>query len=1357
MPPVTTDYYVPIQRFLRENVQEPLSPFALRLRRFGMGAPGKTWNDYFLHFTRNKYPRAIVLLGPSNAGKTTELRHQVRVLTERGDLAFYVTALAVARAGLRGALASSGDQLRFDDWNATGKPAVLCIDAADEVYLVQATFSDVCCRVARDLDCSSRPIQVVVSARSGTWFPEDARLLAHLVGESEKSPTELSLEPIGLNQIGALARAGGVVDVERFLRAFEEDELDQLLELHPVHVRLFAKYWNDHGQQFGSWTDMLRAFVNAEIDEPNHARRSVARLSPARVREAFRRIAAACLLTQRPHLNLAVQTPLTGALDAGRLFIDWAPSDLAELFSRSFFFHKTDRVVQLPQGALSHVLAADWFEERARNGWELEDLSAELFVTVFGRITVPDSRAAVVGWVASAVPPLRQQLIATRPKLLLYEGDPSRLRATDIEAGLRALCSSIACGREDPMPTRATVRQLALPELQPVVLALLEEHRGSAHVEQHLLRYVELGHYQDCVDHAMGLAMDGARDAATRMAAISALGAIGSGPALELLLPLASDPNGHVRAAVLEALVPRLLSGKPAVDLLLTIDHERLPFIRKILDKMATSDIDTALATLLPSLKRQVIDEDSDRQFRLGVGLVISRLGGHRTEPLPEWFPELLLALEKHIDDQSLFSSDADRIRRLLSDTPGLKDALWDARIATAGDDVSPLYFRRQRLDRTELGDLISLHARTLKPSVDAHIRDALLWEIEATFGAAPPAGRSAFLSQMPALPTALLTQLEEHERRNVATSEERARRRLLEDAQDDERRAADRAVLLARKQVVERGDDLRALQWAWEQASVDHGSQLDLRKLSELAGPELTAALLAGFKACWRRQAVALDTTGGTPIAVILGLIGLSLELMEGIPVAKLSPSEAELAARYALHELSGFPPWLDALRGANDEIVRTVLREAVNVEWRGPAAAGHLISKVSSASAELAGMIADTVLGLLHTTPPPAPLARAASTAILFCEPDPGRVSATVRGLLDSIDGSLAQDQALWLRVWAHVQPRESAQWLAKLADQDEQRYRALVTETASLLEDDFEFRAQFPSEMLNPAALAIWLPILFHCVPPEGDRAGSGAFVPTSRDRAERLRGRFLRSIVTNPSEAARHVLLQLSSRTDFKRWGAWFERMSEAQLAAAAEATARRWTEDEVVTVETRDERRPADVPDLDRAVQRHLRTVALLVENHDFSYRHLFNDTTDEREMQLWLASTLDLVSRGAYWVIRERAVQDEKKVDISAHGEGRATLPIEVKPAGGKGLEELKSAISGQLYERYMRPPRVTHGILVVFRNKRQRWVIDGHHQGFAILIEHLQAYARQFGEEKGKNISVVGIDLVGPDSTNPS
>ena len=94
-------------------------------------------------------------------------------------------------------------------------------------------------------------------------------------------------------------------------------------------------------------------------------------------------------------------------------------------------------------------------------------------------------------------------------------------------------------------------------------------------------------------------------------------------------------------------------------------------------------------------------------------------------------------------------------------------------------------------------------------------------------------------------------------------------------------------------------------------------------RSLIATFGADVARAFRDGAVGYWRQNTPQLRSEGAianiTPFTTIFGLTGLSIEAREtdGWPSA-LNATEAQIATRYALQELNGFPSWLPQLHKA-------------------------------------------------------------------------------------------------------------------------------------------------------------------------------------------------------------------------------------------------------------------------------------------------------------------------------------------------------------------------------------------------------------------------------------------------------
>jgi hypothetical protein len=118
-------------------------------------------------------------------------------------------------------------------------------------------------------------------------------------------------------------------------------------------------------------------------------------------------------------------------------------------------------------------------------------------------------------------------------------------------------------------------------------------------------------------------------------------------------------------------------------------------------------------------------------------------------------------------------------------------------------------------------------------------------------------------------------------------------------------------------------------------------------RELIPIFGEEVATAYRDGAMAYWRNYKPLLRSEGAeankTPAMVIFGLSGLDIEFREkpgGLQA--LSQSEAELATRYALNELNGFPAWFPAFYAARRDVAAKIIVDEIEYEL-GAGVPGH------------------------------------------------------------------------------------------------------------------------------------------------------------------------------------------------------------------------------------------------------------------------------------------------------------------------------------------------------------------------------------------------------------------------------
>jgi hypothetical protein len=494
------------------------------------------------------------------------------------------------------------------------------------------------------------------------------------------------------------------------------------------------------------------------------------------------------------------------------------------------------------------------------------------------------------------------------------------------------------------------------------------------------------------------------------------------------------------------------------------------------------------------------------------------------------------------------------------------------------------------------------------------------------------------------------------------------------------------------------------------------------------------------------------------TLIRYAVGLTGIDIEARAGLDFSTLSPADAENAARYACYELNGFPVWMDDLLLAHPEPVRAVLLKAVAADWKHLGKTFGVLRFATHSSDEVAAVLRDITLNLL-TGSAPANLetthdAVGALLKVPVVTPELAALAAREIGRTSDMHEEVPE----WLRLGAHIAPKETATWVASKQATNELP-DSVVLRLAELLEIDLDERAGRTSStaLMSPSSLGVWIMLVLKTVRPEDDAQHEGAHVYGTREHAQAFRDRCLKRLADMPTAEAHAVLESLSSNEALKEHRAMFLRMAERQAATAADAAAPKWTEEDILRFERGDEKLPRSLDELASMVVRHLRDVGRLVENDNFSYRSLFIPKTHEREIQLWVASCLRVRARGLYSVDRENVVDNNKEVDISALAAGGWQVPIEIKPLLAKYTPaKLVAVVRDQLLGQYMLPPDRQFGVLLLVRHQKRRWTIDRKRiDDINQLRSWLQAKATALAADQGKTVQVVVIDMLPPTARN--
>ncbi|UIF89101.1 hypothetical protein [Cupriavidus sp. UYPR2.512] len=681
-------------------------------------------------------------------------------------------------------------------------------------------------------------------------------------------------------------------------------------------------------------------------------------------------------------------------LPVKEVLTDWNDVDCRTLLTRPIFDEGIYGTVRFHHRSVREFLTAEWLNVMLVDEGSRAKIENLFFRRQYGIEVVIPTMRPLLPWLALLDRRILERVIRLAPEVLFEGGDPAQLPVDTRAQILRETCEQLTQPAHGRSATEySAVQRFTNPDLAEVIRELLERHSNDEDIVWFLLRMVQQGGIVTLADKAKQFALN-SRAKYTRIAAIWAMIEVGSRQDCSEVCEAFLAEAPPFRRSWLGELVNGLGQTQADVDWLLTALALAAPKKRYKTDSLSDSLanyvtalpsmlVPTLLAGLAKLLRRRPVVEQrhceiSKRDIWLcqaagqAVTLQIERrdpatlkkaaLSILRMLPIAEAYGRGEYeggrkALSKLVRgwpalNRALFwySIAEERARRKRNGGERLTD-YWQAPIFGAywafdGSDFD--YISDQIVARPLLDDkLVALTlAFTLYNQNDhpRQWRDALKEasstnpEVAAELDrlVKPPKwDHSKFRRQ-----EAAWKRRSEKEAKMAAAAKEKAKQILagrvdrIRDFGEPGEISKDQHYLYDQMNAVESQHN-----W-WTEGN--------WRSLIEEFGPEVALAFRDGAVGYWRQNRPLLRSEGAvantTPFSTIFGLTGLSIEAREIVAwPSLLLPAEAEIATRYAVHELNGFPVWLPQLYNSFPSQVREVLLNEIKFELTTETAEGE------------------------------------------------------------------------------------------------------------------------------------------------------------------------------------------------------------------------------------------------------------------------------------------------------------------------------------------------------------------------------------------------------------------------------
>lgn len=1220
--------------------------------------------------------------------------------------------------------------------------------------------------------------------------------------------TIVSLEDLSVTQARLFVAEMGVPDVDEFLEAIERAD-GWSFTTRPLDLQELLEFWQGN-KRIGSRRELLKASIDRRLREQDQTRNEQSPLALARVREGARLVAAACTLTLQQTIAVPDRSKSAQGLRLDSLLTGWTAKEHATLLQRAIFDEEIYGTVRFHHRSAREYLTAEWFAELLKQNTSRKAIEGLFFREQYGLEVVPPVLRPVLPWLAVLDLRIQERALLVAPEVLLRDGDPSQLRLSTRRRVLDATCAALSSGAVCQPADYSAVQRFAADDLAEDVKRLLSTHKDEES-QVFLLRMVWQGRLTGVLPEAVEAAMSPTVPTYVRKVAIRAARATGTERELDTIRGAFAKEapvlSREILAELLEA-APR--SGSTSAwlcDCLERVEKYRqfsVDYLREgicdFVQQLDPREV-AALAERMnrfiekqPVIERGHCDISTRYAWLLKpAALAVYRLVRERHAAI---FSDASLSLLHKLPSAQPYDlldfDDKLNLKALVQGWPELNFALFWHSIEAARRKVEKKGTRVTDWWQAQIWhSFVALTPADFDAALDCvssrDLRDDKLVALSLAFRLYVERGRPAALRHRLKAVCKSATPLSERLQTLLhppRQSPEVAKARRMNDSWDrrskarsereDKNREAWRKHLLANVDKV-RDPGLRQNGVSEEQhylyqelrrieKSVTTWSKSAWHLLEPAFGTDVAQAFRDGAVAYWRRYCPALVSEGAplnsTPFQVIFGLTGLAIESAETEDwIAGLSDADVEVAFRYAMHELNGYPAWFSSVFRRNPTTVRDlVLTEidnelSIGVEEQD---IHYVIYDVNCYGEWLWDSLAPVLLSRLATVEP--------------------KNLRSLQYLLNVIQGSamadeaiqaLAQSRALsssklehcaqWYAVWTGVAPDESLPALIAHVESisaDEERVKFVMIVLTQLVGGRRGGASRVRAAYGTARHLkALYLLAHKHVLLREDiDRVGGGVYSPGLRDDAQDAREHLLSLLRALPGKDAFVALSEIAQEHPSQQHRSYIAMLAKAK--AESDAAGAPWSEGQIREFNEDQERMPHNHRELfDIAVLR-LLDLKEDLEQGDSSDAPMLARVASERDIRTYIGNWLRNLARGRYGVPQEEELADAKRPDLRFHGIAfDAPVPVELKLADNWSGPKLFERLKTQLCHDYLRDRRSTCGVfLLVYRGDQKSWQLPdaAGTVDFDGLVRALQArwVALSPSLPNVEEILVVGVDL---------
>jgi hypothetical protein len=1214
------------------------------------------------------------------------------------------------------------------------------------------------------------------------------------------------------DQVKQLAQALNVTNEREFFDQIERRDVRDYLSRPQDFIELVS-FWKTNGR-IGTRAELLEADIEQRLRERDPNRDRLKPLTWSKAYLGAKRLAAAVTYQKMSRIQVPDSQLRPDCIDPSKVLDDWSADDISSLLSRPIFDQAIYGTVRFHHRSVREFLCAAWLLELIAEGKSRREIENLLFRVQYGlEVVVPTSRP-ILPWLSIGDQRIRERVMKIAPEILFHDGDPTKLPHEDRAAIIRDVCNRI---KQETLfrssVDYSAIRRFATDDLEHTVNRLLVLHKSDPNLNSLLLGFVWQGKYASCRDIAFEIAIDPAQDKYSRIAAVRALDVVGVNQqktdAATLIARSRPHASRRLVSEVVDLFVPEHL---PISELLACLEHTIEPkeigysdlerSLRNLVSRLSECDLVETLHGLSPLLKRSPFAERNQLELSQAFRWLL---------PIAAKIAAQLIAMKSMhaLERNSLVAISLTSLDRNWNGNGDERHDFQDA-VRSWGDLNRALFWfdveDARKLKLAENGERLTdwWHARIFRdywefraeelPYFTEQIEEredqddklvALTMALHLYVQAGRPAVELRALrrkvkgnSELEAVMKGRLrpAKLSETERKWKKQDSEYKRRRREREKRSAEIYEQNRQWLIENHtQMLDNREAAKGSVWRCQmnlhsemRQSAPDGNKwayFNWRDLEVIYGSAVAQSFRDSMVAYWREyqptlRSEGLENPNRVPEAIVLGLSGIAIESSETIDwPSGLTKAEADLAARYALWEMNGFPAWLASLSKAFPEIVHD--RFAGEIEWEVTTSGNevepnYILSDLLWHGHDLQICISRTIIDILQRRLPKS--YRSLENALHIVVRDEvisdKEMSIFASNVIAKTSDFITKSFLVALLV--SVDPDQGVERLQDvLRDLDDEQLRTeFCMNFAVQLLGGRRSGGKFRENYKNARHLRQLYFVLHENIKRKDDieRAGKGVYSPGLRDDAQDARNTVFKLLCEIPGKETYLALKEIAENYPEIETRAWM--MTHAVARAIQDSDLSAWQPNDVKDFSREAEFLPSDHRQLFELACSRLLDLKDDLENGDTSIADILVNATKETQLRNFVGGWLRDRARSRYVVPQEDELADAKRPDLRFLTTGfDGPVPTEVKIADRWSGPKLFERVENQLCNDYLRDMRSSNGVFLLLRiGKQSSWShpVTGDSLDFNRLCAALQVFAQSLIASRADidSVRIIGIDL---------